>query len=55
MKITLANRAGQKVLPALPLLSMVGFVRRQEPEGEDWLELSRVDLHLIERLWAMVW
>merc|ERR1719265_463926 len=52
--INLSKAAGQKVLPALPLLSMVGFVR-QKKDGEEWLELPYVDVDMIERLQAMLW
>ena len=39
----------RKVLPALPLLKAAGF-EQTKANGEDLLQLSRVDVDLLERV-----
>lgn len=53
--VNLAKTAGQKVLPALPLLEVAGFERRPSPDGDDGLQLPRINRDDLERVWAMVW
>lgn len=52
--VNLTKGAGQKVMRALPLLEMIGFVRKQK-EGEDHIELPFVELDLMERLCGMLY
>eukprot|EP00434_Breviolum_minutum_P016385 symbB.v1.2.014442.t1/scaffold1054.1/size141114/14 len=52
--INLAKSSGNKVLQALPLLKAAGF-EQTTTNGEDLLQLHRVQVDLLERAWAMVW
>lgn len=53
--VNLAKPAGQKVLPAAPLMLMAGFEQTKLPSGEDCLQLTRPNPDILERLWGMVW
>lgn len=53
--INLAKSSGHKVLQALPLLKAAGFEQQSAANGEDLLQLHRVHVDLLERVWAMVW
>mmetsp|Transcript_9390 Transcript_9390/g.26329 ORF Transcript_9390/g.26329 Transcript_9390/m.26329 type:complete len:627 (+) Transcript_9390:52-1932(+) len=53
--VNLAKAAGQKALPALPLLQVAGFQRGKLPTGEDCLQLARPDIDVLHRVWAMAW
>ncbi|CAK9003684.1 unnamed protein product [Durusdinium trenchii] len=52
--INLAKSSGHKVVQALPLLKAAGF-EEMSANGEDLLQLGRVHVDLLERVWAMVW
>eukprot|EP00933_Yihiella_yeosuensis_P083004 TRINITY_DN97071_c0_g1_i1.p1 TRINITY_DN97071_c0_g1~~TRINITY_DN97071_c0_g1_i1.p1 ORF type:complete len:527 (-),score=117.38 TRINITY_DN97071_c0_g1_i1:393-1913(-) len=53
--VNLTKVAGQKVLPALPLLEVAGFERLPLATGEDGMQLLRLNSDVIEKVWAMTY
>jgi len=53
--VSLTKSAGQKVLPAAPLMQLAGFERTTSETGEDCLRLARPNPDKLERIWAMIW
>lgn len=53
--INLAKPAGQKALPAAPLMRLAGFEPGKLATGEECLQLGRPNVDVLERIWAMVW
>eukprot|EP00931_Biecheleriopsis_adriatica_P066873 TRINITY_DN41113_c0_g1_i1.p1 TRINITY_DN41113_c0_g1~~TRINITY_DN41113_c0_g1_i1.p1 ORF type:complete len:573 (-),score=125.61 TRINITY_DN41113_c0_g1_i1:92-1810(-) len=53
--VNLAKAAGKQLLPALPVLQLVGFEKGKLPSGEECLQVERLDSEAIARVWAMVW
>lgn len=49
------SKVGQKLGPALPLLFLVGFKKREESNGEVWAEAAHLHPDVVERIAAMVY
>mmetsp|Transcript_19317 Transcript_19317/g.42101 ORF Transcript_19317/g.42101 Transcript_19317/m.42101 type:complete len:616 (+) Transcript_19317:75-1922(+) len=53
--VNLSKSAGQKVAVTIPLLQLAGFERAKLESGEECMRVTRPNLDLLERVWAMVW
>lgn len=52
--VNMASKAGQRLLPAAPLLKLAGFETTKKADGGERAEIQNVNIHVMERFIAMI-